>query len=181
VIAGGCGLAPAAAQIDSLIATNSKPVVYFSARNEAMLVMKEERARWQDQCSLYEAVDDIDNADKKYMHGRKLVENMHHIESIYGPFDHIMTCGPEGMMEAVCRIFTDQGHPSDRLWLSLERRMHCGVGLCGHCYVADDLVCMDGPTYRWDQLGELVVKERAIKPPTEPVDMAAHSRKCCKA
>ncbi|WP_372880340.1 hypothetical protein [Psychromonas sp.] len=180
VIAGGCGLAPVAAKIDALIAAGSDPVVYFSARNIAMLVMKEERSRWQDQCTLYQAVDDLENADGEYMHGRKLVDNLHYIESEHGPFEHVMTCGPEGMMEAVCKIVIDHGHPADRLWLSLERRMHCGVGLCGHCYVADDLVCMDGPTYRWDQLGELVVKEKAIKPPAEPLDMVVKTRTCCK-
>lgn len=180
VIAGGCGLAPVAAQIDALIAAGSEPVVYFSARNIAMLVMKEERSRWKEQCTLYQAVDDLENAGGEYMHGRKLVDNLHYIQTEHGAFDHVMTCGPEGMMEAVCKIVTDHGHPTDRLWLSLERRMHCGVGLCGHCYVADDLVCMDGPTYRWDQLGELVVKEKAIKPPAEPLDMVVKARTCCK-
>ncbi|MGX9418218.1 iron-sulfur cluster-binding protein [Vibrio sp. RC27] len=181
VIAGGVGLAPVAAQIDALIGAGSPPVVYFSARNEEMLVMKEERERWLKQCTLCQAVDDIDNAKGEYMHGRKLVDNLNQIESEHGPFDHVITCGPEGMMEAVCRIMTEHGHPADHLWLSLERRMHCGVGLCGHCYVADDLVCMDGPTYRWDQLGELVVKERAIKAPSEPVDMAASTSSCCRS
>ncbi|WED20693.1 oxidoreductase [Vibrio sp. JC009] len=181
VVAGGVGLAPVAAQVDTLIAAGSEPVVYFSARNEAMLVMKEERARWESQCTLYQAVDDIDNAKGDYMHGRKLADNLHFIEEKQGPFDHVMTCGPEGMMEAVCKIMAQHGHPSECIWLSLERRMHCGVGLCGHCYVADDLVCMDGPTYRWDQLGELVVKEKAIKPPSEPVDMTGGASKCCSA
>ena len=180
VIAGGCGLAPVAAKIDALIAAGSDPVVYFSARNEAMLVMREERSRWHKQCKVYEAVDDIDSAKGSYMHGRKLPDNLKQIEAEQGKFDHIITCGPEGMMEAVCRIVTEAGHPADHLWLSLERRMHCGVGLCGHCYVANHLVCEDGPTYRWDQLGELVVKERAIKPPAEQVDMAVNAGSCCR-
>lgn len=172
VIAGGLGLAPVAAEISALIEADTAPVVYFSARNESMLVLEKERATWKESCKVYEAVDDIDNAKGDYMHGRKLKENLAHIEKEHGPFDHIITCGPEGMMEFVCHLVTENGHPADQLWLSLERRMHCGVGLCGHCYVADDLVCIDGPTYRWDQLGELVVKEKSIKPPVEPVDMA---------
>ncbi|WED23706.1 oxidoreductase [Vibrio sp. JC009] len=181
VVAGGVGLAPVAAEIDALISAGSAPVVYFSARNEAMLVMKEERARWENQCTLYQAVDDIDNAKGDFLPGRKLADNLHFIEEKQGPFDHVITCGPEGMMEAVCKIVAQHGHPANRIWLSLERRMHCGVGLCGHCYVADDLVCLDGPTYRWDQLGELVVKEKAIKPPTEPVAMVGETGKCCRS
>ncbi len=49
------------------------------------------------------------------------------------------------------------------------------LGLCGHCYVADDLVCVDGPTYRWDQLGELVIKEKAVRPPVEPLEMTVNA------
>jgi anaerobic sulfite reductase subunit B len=181
VVAGGVGLAPVAAEIDALIAAGSAPVVYFSARNESMLVMSQERLRWGSECTLYQALDSREDAQGDYLNGRALADNLNMIETYHGPFDHVITCGPEGMMEAVCRIVTEHGHPADRLWLSLERRMHCGVGLCGHCYVADDLVCIDGPTYRWDQLGELVVKEKAIKAPSEPVAMTGEIKQCCRS
>ena len=178
VIAGGCGLAPVAAKVDALIEASAEPVVYFSARNEAMLVMKQERERWQKQCKLYEAVDDCSGASKSYLAGRQLADNLDQIIQNDGPFDHVITCGPEGMMLAVCRIMEGKGFPADHIWLSLERRMHCGVGLCGHCYMADHLVCVDGPTYRWDQLGELVVKEKAIRPPESPLDMGHAASNC---
>ncbi|MTI14592.1 iron-sulfur cluster-binding protein [Sansalvadorimonas verongulae] len=186
VVAGGLGLAPVAAEIYSLIEKESAPTVYFAARNESMLVLRNERDDWMDKCDLYQAVDDLDSLTGKstvktnggqFMHGRKLADNLAQILEEKGPFDHVITCGPEGMMEAVCKIMMGLGQSADSLWLSLERRMHCGVGLCGHCYVAEDLVCVDGPTYRWDQLGELVVKEKAIKPPAETVDMTTHTRR----
>ena len=180
VVAGGCGLAPVAAKIDTLIEQGSEPVVYFSARSEAMLVMKHERENWRNSCKLYEAVDMLEGASRKFLPGRELMANLTQIINKDGPFDHVICCGPEGMMEAVCKYLTSQGHPASRIWLSLERRMHCGVGLCGHCYVADDLVCVDGPTYRWDQLGELVVKERSIQPPRQQVSMGhAEAGECC--
>ncbi|CAM3815593.1 FAD-binding oxidoreductase [Parendozoicomonas haliclonae] len=184
VIAGGCGLAPVAAEIDALIANNANPVVYFSARSEAMLVMKNERERWHDAITLYEAVDNQDGASKTYLKGRELMTNLDTIMAEHGGFDEVICCGPEGMMEAVCHYLTDRGFPADHIWLSLERRMHCGVGLCGHCYVAHDLVCVDGPTYRWDQLGELVVKEKFVQPPRELASMG-HAEEvsdgCCSS
>ncbi len=126
VIAGGLGLAPVAAEITALIATGFAPVVYFSARNESMLVLGEERAQWKKHSKMYEAVDDITNARGDYLPGRKLKDNLALIEKEQGSFDHVITCGPEGMMDAVCHMVTDAGHPADHLWLSLERRMHCG-------------------------------------------------------
>ena len=35
--------------------------------------------------------------------------------------------------------------PAERIRLSLERNMHCGVGLCGHCQLREYLLCVDGP------------------------------------
>jgi NAD(P)H-flavin reductase len=35
--------------------------------------------------------------------------------------------------------------PPERIRLSLERNMRCGVGLCGHCQLREFLICIDGP------------------------------------
>ena len=37
------------------------------------------------------------------------------------------------------------GVSDDRIYLSLERNMHCGVGLCGHCQLGPIFLCKDGP------------------------------------
>ena len=33
----------------------------------------------------------------------------------------------------------------ERIRVSLERNMQCGVGLCGHCQLGPLLLCRDGP------------------------------------
>src|SRR5690606_11521389 len=55
------------------------------------------------------------------------------------------TCGPEVMMRLSARALTAAGVPVTRIWVSLERNMRCGVGLCGHCQLGPILVCRDGP------------------------------------
>jgi len=42
------------------------------------------------------------------------------------------------------------------LFRALIRRMHCAVGLCGHCYLEHQYACKDGPTYRWDVLQQFI-------------------------
>ena len=42
------------------------------------------------------------------------------------------------------RVLEQYGIAPHHIWLSLERRMHCGIGLCGHCYVGSSLVCKEG-------------------------------------
>jgi NAD(P)H-flavin reductase len=47
----------------------------------------------------------------------------------------------------------------DRIYLTLERYMKCGVGTCGHCYVGGKYTCRDGPVFRYPELDELNVYE----------------------
>jgi hypothetical protein len=40
----------------------------------------------------------------------------------------------------------------DRILLSMERHMDCGIGLCGHCQLGPTLVCRDGPVYSYAEI-----------------------------
>ena len=46
-----------------------------------------------------------------------------------------------------------RGIPDERIWVTLERHMDCGVGLCGHCQLGDKFVCKDGPVFSLAELG----------------------------
>lgn len=65
-----------------------------------------------------------------------------------------MLCGPEPMMLAAVGELRGQGLSDQEIWLSLERNMHCGTGLCGHCQLGPKFVCKDGPVFRYDELAE---------------------------
>ena len=54
------------------------------------------------------------------------------------------------------RALIDRGLPPERIWISMERTMRCGVGLCGHCQLGPTLICRDGPVYRLDELAPLL-------------------------
>jgi NAD(P)H-flavin reductase len=41
----------------------------------------------------------------------------------------------------------------DRILMSLERRMKCGIGKCGHCTVGYKYTCLQGPVFTyWDAI-----------------------------
>ena len=43
--------------------------------------------------------------------------------------------------------------PKDRILMSLERRMKCGIGKCGHCTVGYKYTCIHGPVFTyWDAI-----------------------------
>ena len=48
---------------------------------------------------------------------------------------------------------------TDRTWVTLERNMACGVGLCGHCQLGPYFVCRDGPVFSLEELGDTFTVE----------------------
>jgi len=67
-----------------------------------------------------------------------------------------MVCGPEAMMRFTVAELRRLGVAEESIWVSLERNMHCGVGLCGHCQLGPVLVCRDGPVLRLDAVSALL-------------------------
>jgi anaerobic sulfite reductase subunit B len=64
------------------------------------------------------------------------------------------------MMRVTADALTARGVPAERIYLSMERDMHCGVGLCGHCQLGPTLICRDGPVYSYAELASwLEVRE----------------------
>lgn len=61
----------------------------------------------------------------------------------------VFVCGPVLMMETVAKQFIEMGYSKERVYISMERHMKCGVGKCGHCYIKGSLVCEDGPVFRY--------------------------------
>jgi NAD(P)H-flavin reductase len=62
----------------------------------------------------------------------------------------VMMCGPEIMMQMGARHLEARGIRQSDIYLSIERNMQCGVGLCGHCQIGPYFTCKDGPVMRYD-------------------------------
>jgi NAD(P)H-flavin reductase len=64
----------------------------------------------------------------------------------------IITCGPEIMIRFVIFEALARRVPPERIYVSLERNMKCGLGSCGHCQLGPYFVCKDGPVFSFDKL-----------------------------
>lgn len=60
-----------------------------------------------------------------------------------------LVCGPEIMMRYVAKCLETIGFKDNQIYLSLERRMKCGIGKCGHCQIGMKYVCKDGPVFNY--------------------------------
>ena len=65
-----------------------------------------------------------------------------------------MLCGPGGMYRPVVKALSEQGVTPERIIVSLERNMSCGIGKCGHCRAGGLRVCKDGPVFSWADIAD---------------------------
>ena len=58
-----------------------------------------------------------------------------------------IVCGPPVMFKSVCTMLNEAGIPMQKMFVSLERRMHCGMGKCCRCNVGSTYTCLSGPVF----------------------------------
>jgi NAD(P)H-flavin reductase len=144
-VAGGIGLAPLRPAILRLHARPERygrVTVLHGARTPDQLLYPAQLEQWGAELI-------VDSAGPGW-HGRvgvvtKLIER--------APMDPENTvallCGPEIMMRFAAPALAARGVTADRIYVSLERNMQCGLGHCGHCQLGPTLICRDGPVYRY--------------------------------
>lgn len=66
-----------------------------------------------------------------------------------------MVCGPPIMIKLTLPVLAKLGFSPENIYTTLENRMKCGIGKCGHCMVGKVFVCKDGPVFTLAQLNQL--------------------------
>ena len=158
VLAGGIGLAPLRPAIHELLSHRErfgKVVILYGARTPDDMLYRRQLEQWR-------ARFDVDvevTVDRAYA-GWKA--NVGVITSLIprAPFDPTntvaMVCGPEIMMRFAIRELLTRGVPAEQIYLSMERNMKCGVGLCGHCQYGPHFVCKTGPVFCYKDIHALL-------------------------
>lgn len=160
VLAGGIGLAPLRPLVYEALRRRTeidRLIVLYGARSPQELLYARELERWRGRfdTTLLVTVD----RGGGHWHGYVGVVTALLDRVRIDPLDSVaMLCGPEIMMRYAVRELKELGMTGDRIWVSMERNMRCGAGLCGHCQVGGHFVCKDGPVYRFDRIAPLFDK-----------------------
>ncbi len=65
----------------------------------------------------------------------------------------VAICGPPVFYKFVLDKLLALGYSKGNIYMSLERRMECGLGKCGHCVVGHKYTCIEGPIFTyWDAI-----------------------------
>jgi len=160
-VCGGIGLAPLKSLIDYTISNRNdfkRIIIIYGTKHPNEILFKKEIEKWQ-KASDIEFTMTIDQADENWK------GNVGVITTLIPPLDldvnnTIATVvGPPVMYKFVIMALKGKRLADENIYLSLERRMKCGVGKCGHCQINSTYVCQDGPVYQYPlvkNLGEAV-------------------------
>jgi anaerobic sulfite reductase subunit B len=149
VVAGGIGLAPLRPVVLRALERRSEygsVIVLYGARTPDDLLYASELDAWRREATVDVTVD----AAERGWSGRVGVVPKLLPGAAFAPATTVaFVCGPEVMMRFAVRALLDRGVAPDRIHVSLERNMRCGLGHCGHCQLGPTLICRDGPVYSY--------------------------------
>jgi NAD(P)H-flavin reductase len=151
---GGLGLAPLRSLINQVIderAMYGRVIILYGARNPAELLFKDELASWAKRSDV-ELLVTVDRADEGWSGNVGVITTLFRKISI-NPRNTIgATCGPPVMYRFVLMEFSGKGISEGNIYLSLERKMKCGVGKCGHCQINNVYACQSGPVFPYSEI-----------------------------
>jgi NAD(P)H-flavin reductase/Pyruvate/2-oxoacid:ferredoxin oxidoreductase delta subunit len=161
IVTGGIGLAPLRPLIDALLAQRDRfdaIRLYYGARTPGDQLYREELRGWAARGDM-EVELTVDRADDTWTGPVGVVTHLFDRTTWEGSRSLAFVCGPERMMEATVDELYARGLAPDRIFVTLERHMQCGIGLCGHCQMGRLFVCRDGPVFALSDLGDIFGRE----------------------
>jgi sulfhydrogenase subunit gamma (sulfur reductase) len=151
---GGLGLAPLRSLINQVIderAMFGRVVILYGARNPGELLFKDELNHW-DEMEDVELYLTVDRGDDSWTGNTGVITTLFRHISVYPRNTVAATCGPPIMYRFVLMELFGKGISEGNIWLSLERRMKCGVGKCGHCQINNVYACQSGPVFSYKEI-----------------------------
>jgi NAD(P)H-flavin reductase len=156
--AGGIGLAPlrpALWEIADRRDDFGRVVLLYGARSPSDVLFAHDLERWADECGMDVEIT-VDYGPPTWNGRVGPVTKLLSRAGFDPPRTTALLCGPEIMMTLSVNALLGRGVPADRLRMSMERNMKCGVGLCGHCQLREFFICVDGPVLDYERLAPLL-------------------------
>ncbi|MEE9117496.1 MAG: FAD/NAD(P)-binding protein [Calditrichia bacterium] len=148
IVAGGLGMAPVMPLIHTILEDREnykRLVIIYGTIYPENILFKKEIEDWKKRDDI-ELCLTVDNPDEAWQGEVGVCTNL--IPGIdCGPDTYAVVCGPPVMYKFVVSEFEKKCIKPENIFLSLERRMECGVGKCNHCHVGNKLSCIDGPVF----------------------------------
>ncbi len=149
LIAGGLGLSPLRAPIFYVTENRAEygdVHILYGTKDRSQLLFDYQYEQWR-------RIDGVDlqivleKGDPEWKGEVGLVTKLLDRIDIKPDRTFAIVCGPPVMFKFVCNMLSRKGVPMQRQFVSLERRMHCGMGKCCRCNIGSTYTCVDGPVF----------------------------------
>jgi NAD(P)H-flavin reductase len=129
-------------------------VVIYGARSPGLLLYRDELEKWEERKDLDLHLT-VDRAEKDWQRRVGVVPDILKEIAPSPENAYAVVCGPPIMIKFTLPVLRELGFPPEKIILSLEMKMKCGIGMCGRCNIGNQYVCKDGPIFTLAQLNEL--------------------------
>ena len=156
-VAGGIGLVPLRSLINYVLDNRShfgRVLVLFGAKTPAEQLFLGELAKWR-QSKDMEYWETVDRSDGQWKGNVGVITTLFPKITIDPQKTIAVIVGPPVMYRFAILEAQVKGIPDDQIIVSLERRMKCGVGKCGHCQINHIYVCQEGPVFSYAKIKDL--------------------------
>jgi sulfite reductase subunit B len=156
-VAGGIGLVPLRSLINYVLDKRSdfgRVIVFFGAKTSAEQLFLDELARWRTSKEM-EYLETVDRSDGSWKGNVGVITTLFPKVTLDPKKTVAVIVGPPIMYRFAILEAQVKGIPDDQIIVSLERRMKCGVGKCGHCQINDIYVCQEGPVFNYARIKNL--------------------------
>lgn len=157
IIAGGIGLVPMRSMINYVIDRREdfgRLIICYGSRSDKELLFTDELQQWANDPGIDYHVT-VDEGSSEWKGHTGVITTL--IPRLELDLSRTLACvcGPPVMYRFVLLALKSRGFKDDQIYMSLERRMKCGVGKCGHCQINNSYVCQDGPVYHYPDIKSL--------------------------
>jgi NAD(P)H-flavin reductase len=160
-IAGGIGLAPLRSAIHYVLNHRQdygKVTILYGTKSPAERLFLGELADWSKRADL-KFMETVDRGDAGWKGNVGVITTLIPRAEIDPAKAVIVACGPPVMYKFVVVSLYAVNVENEKIFVSLERRMKCGIGKCGHCQINGLYACMDGPVFNY---ADIVGSQEAI-------------------
>jgi len=151
---GGLGLAPMRSLLWEILDERhnfGRIMVLYGARTPSEMLFKDELKELEDRKDV-ELYLTVDKAEEGWDGQTGVITTLFPDITVHARNTIAVTIGPPIMYRYVLMELLSKGISDGNIWLSLERRMKCGVGKCGHCQINNVYACQDGPSFTYAEI-----------------------------
>lgn len=155
VVAGGLGIVPLKPLIDEAcrgnLGKNKQVQIFYGSRSFDNLLYESQYKKW---CRYLDTKIILDAASRQW-EGEigRIPDIITRSKILTNPV--VAACGPPILYKFLIPQLLKKGIKEEDIYLSLERKMYCAVGVCEHCAIGSQYVCKDGPIFSLAQIRKM--------------------------